>query len=150
MPNWLVAASIAASLAWHWAVNGLSGLWGSGVGLAAGISILLPLYWLRGLGAGDVKFFGAVGAGVTLRHVGTILVLAAITLFAVATVEVVRRGRVKQTISNIVRLLAGVVRAEWRPHSAVRIDKPDALLLPFTAAVAIAVCVFLLFGGGRG
>ncbi len=61
IPNWLTLAGLAVGLAWHgWQGGGpgwLMSLEGIGV---AGLA-LLP-YAVRGLGAGDVKLLGAVGA----------------------------------------------------------------------------------------
>lgn len=41
---------------------GVAGLFSGMGGLAVGIAILLPFYALKGMGAGDVKLMGAVGA----------------------------------------------------------------------------------------
>ena len=60
IPNWLVLATIVLSLTWHGAVGGLSGLWMSVAGLLVGTAILFPFFLIRGMGAGDVKLFGAL------------------------------------------------------------------------------------------
>ena len=43
-------------------IPGALGWWAAIKGLALGMAVLLPLYWLRAMGAGDVKLMGMVGA----------------------------------------------------------------------------------------
>ena len=42
--------------------GGLQGLWTSAVSMIVSLGILLPVYFLNGIGAGDVKLFAAVAA----------------------------------------------------------------------------------------
>src|SRR5262245_32792718 len=61
IPNALTLSAIVAALVYH----GLAGVWPatvSAVGLAVGTLIFLPFFALGGLGAGDVKLLGAIGA----------------------------------------------------------------------------------------
>ncbi|WP_159883534.1 A24 family peptidase [Paenibacillus puerhi] len=74
IPNWLTASGAAAGLAGHAWASGWDGLAGSTVGLVAGFVPMLLLYALRGVGAGDVKLFAAIGA----------VTGAAFTLYAMA------------------------------------------------------------------
>ena len=43
-------------------IPGALGWWAAIKGVAIGMAMLLPLYWLRAMGAGDVKLMGMVGA----------------------------------------------------------------------------------------
>jgi prepilin peptidase CpaA len=109
--------------------------------------LLLPLYLLRGLGAGDVKFFAAVGAALTVRHVMTVLVLSALIVAVMAAVHVVRHRRLRQAVRNVRALLHGLIRGKGVPLGEVSLEKrPDAMLLPFSAGVAAALWLFVLFG----
>lgn len=72
IPNRLVAFGIAAGLLVNMvspAVEGLSGsapnvfgLWSALQGMCVGFAILLPFYFMRALGAGDVKLMAMIGA----------------------------------------------------------------------------------------
>jgi prepilin peptidase CpaA len=63
IPNWLSVGGMALGLLGNAAAEGItSGLLPALAGLALGIAVLLPLYALRLMGAGDVKLMAAVGA----------------------------------------------------------------------------------------
>ena len=61
IPNGLTLAGLAAGFLWHGVRGGGPGLLLSAEGVAVSALALLP-YAIRGLGAGDVKLLGAVGA----------------------------------------------------------------------------------------
>jgi prepilin peptidase CpaA len=62
IPNWLICSSVVAATVYHGEAEGLRGLMPGIEGLALGIALLLPFYVAGGMGAGDVKLMGAVGA----------------------------------------------------------------------------------------
>lgn len=62
IPNILLFPVLAFSLMFHTIIGGTDGLLGSLTGLALGIAMLLPLYVMGGMGAGDVKLLGVVGS----------------------------------------------------------------------------------------
>jgi len=61
LPNWLTVGGLAAALALA-AVRGWHGLWPAAAGAAVGFAILLPLFWMRAMGGGDIKLMAAYGA----------------------------------------------------------------------------------------
>jgi prepilin peptidase CpaA len=79
IPNLLTFPMMAAGLVYHTASAGIQGLVFSASGLFFGICILLILYLMGGMGAGDAKLLGAVGSmvgskGVIIAGVISILV----------------------------------------------------------------------------
>ncbi len=62
IPNWITFTMTILGLGFHTAVSGFNGLFYSLAGLGTGIGVLIVFYLLGGMGAGDVKLMGAVGA----------------------------------------------------------------------------------------
>ncbi len=62
IPNWLTLPVIVGGLAYHTAVNGMSGFIFSLEGVLLGFALLILFYLAGGMGAGDVKLLSAVGS----------------------------------------------------------------------------------------
>lgn len=71
VPNWLVLAGLCLAITWQalstpgdgvLLADGSTGLLAALGGIAVGFAVLLPLYALRAMGAGDVKLMMMVGA----------------------------------------------------------------------------------------
>jgi len=79
IPNRLTYPAMIAALIFHVCMNGTDGFLFSLKGLGLGIAILAIPYLLGGMGAGDVKLLGVVGAflgpvGVVVAFLGTAIV----------------------------------------------------------------------------
>lgn len=79
VPNWIVASATLLGLLLHGAHDGLPGIGASVAGLLTGLGIMLPFHLSGGMGAGDVKLAGGLGA---LTGAYTALFSAAFTLIA--------------------------------------------------------------------
>jgi prepilin peptidase CpaA len=146
IPNWLVAATMVLSLGWHTWSNGWSGLLLSGGGLLAGVALLFPLFLLKGMGAGDVKFFGAIGAAVTYKHILSVFVIAALIAGIMALFRVLAARAFVATLANIVDILNRFLHGRLSPHPIVSLANEKALSIPFGVSVAVATWVFVLMG----
>jgi len=78
IPNLLTFPMMLVGMAYHTSSTGLDGLGFSAGGLFLGIGMLLILYLMGGMGAGDAKLLGAVGSmvgstGVVIAGVLSIL-----------------------------------------------------------------------------
>jgi prepilin peptidase CpaA len=62
IPNWLTYPAIAGGIGYHTYMNGMQGFLFSTGGLVLGFLLLIFFYLAGGMGAGDVKLMGAVGA----------------------------------------------------------------------------------------
>lgn len=144
VPNWLVGLTVAVALAWHTSVSGPSGLWSSLAGLLLGMGLLFPLFLLRGMGAGDVKFCGALGAALTYRHLFAVLTISLLVGAVMALYVILRRGAARQTVRNLADLGGRLLHGQIRAHPVVGIDNPRALVVPFTVAQAVATWIFVL------
>jgi prepilin peptidase CpaA len=146
IPNWLVAATIVVSLGWHTWTNGWDGLLMSGAGLLVGTALLLPLYLLKGMGAGDVKLFAAIGAAVTFKHVLAVFVISALIAGGMALFRVLMARAFVATLSNIVDILNRFLHGRFGPHPVAGLANENALVIPFGVSVAAATWLFVLLG----
>lgn len=146
IPNWLVVATIALSLAWHTWTGSWDGLLMSTGGLLVGAGLLLPLYLLKGLGAGDVKFFAAIGAAVTVKHVVAVFVFAALIAGGMALFRVLVARALVATLSNIVDILNRFLHGRFGPHPVAGLANENALVIPFGVSLAAATWLFVLLG----
>jgi prepilin peptidase CpaA len=109
IPNWLTVGAAAAGLVFHAATGGMSGLERSAGGWAVGATLLIVPYALGGMGGGDVKLVGALGAWL---GPGDTFWLAMYTGMAGAIAAVVvgaREGYLRQALKNVWLLLV-----HWR------------------------------------
>ncbi len=138
IPNWLTIPGLVAGLTLHIIIGGWHGALFALEGAGLALVLLLPLVLLRGLGAGDWKLMGAVGA-----FLGPILFLC--VLFAsilaaglMAVVQMVRAGRVAETFRNMGILIKGIFSFGLVTHPQISLDNPELMKLPFGMAVAAA------------
>lgn len=149
VPNWLTFPLILSG----WVYSGLAfGWWGVGyslLGTVAGLAMLLPLYAIGGMGAGDVKLLAGVGA-----WVGTMATLYSFCLSAV--------------IGGVIAVAMVAWRRAWDKHQAqfwmilseiVTIRQPEQLaaiaagrkssmlLLPYGIPIAIGTIVYFAWSG---
>lgn len=69
IPNMLTVAGAVSAMLYFSFVSGVEGVVSAIAGLAAGLLPMLVLYLLKGIGAGDVKLFAALGAWIGLYPV---------------------------------------------------------------------------------
>src|SRR5215471_2331638 len=143
IPNWLVIITVGTSFVFHIAVAGLPGLGSSALGMSIGTAILFPLFLLRGMGAGDVKFFGALGAAVTYKYVLVVLFISVVVAAVLALLRIYCEGTALKTLVNTGRLIAWLGRGRFRPHPLLNLTNKSALSVPFGVAIAIASWIFL-------
>jgi prepilin peptidase CpaA len=147
IPNWLTVPAFFAGIV----VNSLLMKWHGfevsleGAGLA--LALLLPLVLMRALGAGDWKLMGAAGAILGPARFLVVLLASICIAGLMAVAEVLRQGRVKQTVMNVAVLVQGFFTFGLRPNPRISLDNPGMLKLPFgvAAAAATAACYGVVF-----
>jgi prepilin peptidase CpaA len=144
IPNWLTVSAFALGLAINGLLSGwggvLAGLEGAGIGLGL---LFIPVV-LRGVGAGDWKLMGALGACLGPWPLVTVLFVSILIAGIMAVVEITRKRRVRKTLSNLgVLVRAFVTFGMGAKEALVSLDNPDALRLPFGVATAFAVVIII-------
>ena len=69
IPNLITLPTATIALLYHFFIHGIDGLIFSALGLVTGIGLLIIPYMLGGMGAGDAKLMGAVGAIIGSKNV---------------------------------------------------------------------------------
>ncbi len=141
IPNWLTVSGAVVGVAVNSLTNGWIGAKQSLIGLLLGLAVLLPFVMVRSLGAGDWKLVGALGAFLGPRNLMAVLFAAIMVAGVMALALIIWKGRVRQTLGNIARMLAAVFHFHL-PGPDLSLDNPEALKIPFGVAVAIAVILF--------
>ena len=141
IPNWLTVPGLLSGVLIHALIGGWHGTLFALEGAGLALLILLPLVIMRALGAGDWKLMGAVGA-----FVGPVMFLFVLlgSIFAsgiMAVVQVLRMGRVTETLRNMLTLVRGFFSFGLKKNPEISLDNPRLLKLPFGVAVAAATLV---------
>ncbi len=132
--NWITVAGAVAGFALHVVYGGMYGGLQSVAGAALGLAIFIGFYVAGGIGAGDVKLFGAVGAFAGPAAMVVIFVFTGL-LGGIAGVGLaVYRGRLRETLERT----REVLRMRSMPGG------PDALRLPYGAVIAGGTLISLV------
>jgi prepilin peptidase CpaA len=137
IPNWLTVSGFLVGVALNSVIAGLRGTVTALEGAGLGFLILLPLVYLRALGAGDLKLLGAVGAFLGPTLLWLVLLASVLVAGLMAIVLIVRARRVRETLRNLGLLIASFLTFGIRSYPEISLDNPRLLKLPFGVAVAI-------------
>ncbi len=136
LPNWLTVSGILVGIAVRSWISGWQGAAGALEGALLALVLLLPLVYLRALGAGDWKLMGAVGALLGPKMFLFVLVASIFVSGLMAAAMMVQSKRVKATFRNLAALFRGFVSFGLRKHPEISLDNPALLKLPFGVAAA--------------
>ena len=120
VPNPLTLLLASSGVAF--AVFGLSDLTlgASLVGLALGLTLMLPGHLFGATGAGDVKLFAAIGALIGPTHIAVAFIYTAIAGGVLAVAVAIQRRRLRQTIGGAARLIVSARAAVARDRKPAR------------------------------
>lgn len=146
IPNWLNLSAVVLGLGLNTYFESLPGAWMAAGGLLLALCIYMPLYALKGMGAGDVKLMAAIGAITGPGNWLYIFIATALLGGVVSLALVVMRKRTAQTVSNISVILGQLAKAKQpsQQDSALSIHNEKALKMPHGAIIAAGVCLFLV------
>lgn len=146
VPNHLLLIAIAVQLGWLVLQGeGLNGMgWGSSLaGFAIGLIFFLPLYALRAMAAGDVKFFATLGfllgPGALLP---VFLIASVIAAVHAAMVYASRLGLMPSFQLVAIRV------TQWSWYQRVLERRGNRVGIPYAAYLALAAVWIELSGAG--
>lgn len=147
IPNWLTAGGMVLGLACSAAsaTPVYSGLLAGLGGLAVAMLVLLPMYAIRVLGAGDVKLMGMAGAFLgtadTLRALLFVFVVGGVAAVGVA----VRRRALRRMVGNLrqatVQMMVFAIVGGQRPGDAIAGQSVGKL--PYGVSICIGTIAYV-------
>jgi prepilin peptidase CpaA len=149
VPNWLTFPMIISGWVYSTIAFGWAGLGWSLVGMLVGIALLLPSYAIGGMGAGDVKLLGGVGAWVHATDTFFAFCATAVVggVLAIAMV-LVRRGWKKHSKQFWLILNEIMVIRDPNALSAIAADrKSSMMLLPYGIPIALGSIGYFAWAG---
>lgn len=125
--------------------GGLGG-WVALQGLCVGLVVLLPLYWLKAMGAGDAKLMAMVGAFVGPTDILGVLLASFLAGGIMALVVVLWSKQLGQLLQNIkLMLLGGMVKMSAGQLPLMN-DLPVSVgNLPFAVAIMVGTFGFIVW-----
>ena len=132
------------------ALPGALGFWKALAGLGLGFALLLPMYMVRAMGAGDVKLMAMVGAFLGPNAIiGTVLVTFIVG--GVLTMAVVlRSGTFGLLMTNLRIMLLGSLIKTTVLHEVPTVDAApvSAGKMPYGVAIAVGTFIYIALEHG--
>ena len=156
IPNFLTFPAIVWGLVSYTAMDGVSGLWFSLAGMLVGLAIFFIPFAMGGIGGGDVKLLGAVGALQGWQFVLAAGILTAIAGGILSIIYLIVHGR----LLSVLKKMAGFVLAPFfsalyfnfnlEIFNRISIffaihpsEAQEPVRMPYGAAIAAGVLLFL-------
>lgn len=143
IPNVLTFGAAAAALLAHAVAGGAAGLGTAALGWAVGVVVFLPFFLLGGMGAGDVKLLGALGAWLGPWEVLSVAVCASIAGGVLAVIVALGAGYLRTAVSNVASLVRYWAVAGVRPCPELTLDSARAPRLAYAVPIGLGTMVTL-------
>jgi prepilin peptidase CpaA len=142
IPNSLTFGAAGAGLAFHTFVSGSGPLTGV-AGWLTGVLFFSPLFLLRGMGAGDLKLLGALGAWLGPFMAVRIGLWSALAGGVLAIVVALAHGYAGQALRNVWLLLSHWRVTGIRPLDSLTLDKGTGPRLAYAVPLMVGLMVAL-------
>lgn len=113
-------------------------------GVGVGIAVLLPIYWLRAMGAGDVKLMAMVGAFLGSSNVLGAVLATFIAGGVMALAVVLWSRQLSQMLQNVKLILLGSFVKMSAGQAPLMNDLPVSVgKLPYAVAITVGTLSYL-------
>lgn len=149
IPNWLTLSLIITALFFHTFSGGADGFFQSLLGFFAGIALLYIPFALGGMGGGDVKLMGAIGAWVGPVAALHVFLLSAVIGAFFSLGEAIRQKRFKATMKSLKeRLLFTFLSRKVLPEDQLSFSE-NPVRIPYALSLTVGA-LWVQYGGGIG
>ena len=146
IPNWLVLPFLLVGIIVSTGIHGWTGLAQSLEGIGLGGLLFGILYWMGGMGMGDVKLVAAIGAWIGPSQLGFALVITGIAGGIMALCWAVAGGFLGELFSGTGELIFGMKERGMRTPPELVLSNPATRKLPYAPAIAIGTLVSFFAG----
>jgi len=144
IPNWITASALLTGFLVQGAVNGWQGLVFAGCGTAAGFILLILMYFIGAVGAGDVKLFAGIGAWTGMLFTAQIIVYSILFAAFIGWLIVLRKREAGSRLRQAASRIAGFMLL--RNLSLIKGRDQELLRFPFMLAVVPgSICAYFYF-----
>ncbi|HJX91171.1 MAG TPA: prepilin peptidase [Pyrinomonadaceae bacterium] len=144
IPNKLVLVILVAGISLNTFFSGWHGLFASLGGLALAFGAMFFLHLFGTMGAGDVKFFAAIGSVIGSSLVPKTFLIVAITGGVLAICKMIYARRVGATMFGVLQFFYGLLPGQKIPRFEVPADR--SYTLPYAVPICVgSVVSFFLF-----
>jgi prepilin peptidase CpaA len=144
IPNLVTGPAIIVGMAVNGWTSGWTGLGMSALGFAFAVVVLLVPFALGGIGGGDVKMMGAIGAligpGLILRS----LVIGLIAGGCFAAVHLARRSRLRDKLFATAGMFTQAVATHSLEPLRAPTTAPGAIVLPYSVPLGLGTVIVLV------
>jgi prepilin peptidase CpaA len=141
IPNWLVLPFLLVGFSLRAWLQGGHGILYSLAGLGVGSLFFGILWWMGGMGMGDVKLCAAIGAWIGPSQMLTALVLTGISGGVIALCWAAAGGFLDELFRGSGDLICSLKTRGMRPHPELVLDNPFTRKMPYAPAIAIGTIV---------
>ena len=146
IPNVLTFGAALIAFITHAYVGGWSGLGFALLGWVVGVALFFPVFALGGMGAGDVKLLGAIGAWLGAAAVVWVGLFSGIAGGVLAVIVALFSGYLKQALRNVWGLLLYWRVVGLRPQPELTLSAgPNAPRLAYAVPMLAGLMVTLWF-----
>jgi len=143
IPNLLTLGGALAALATAFVQGGVSALGLSATGWLVAVLLFFPFFVLHGMGAGDVKLLGAIGAWLGPLNALYLAVFTALAGGVCALVVVLLHGYFQQTFRNLWLLMTHWRVGGIRPLSSLTLEQGQGPRLAYAIPIALGTVTTL-------
>jgi prepilin peptidase CpaA len=139
IPNWLVVPFMGLGIVVSAWLHGWHGLGQSFAGLGLGILLYGFLFWMGGMGAGDVKLAAAIGAWIGPNQLFFALIVTAMVGGLMVFVWALFGGFLKELFTGAGNLAFGFKKRAVREEMVL--SNPLKRKMPYAPAIAIGTLI---------
>lgn len=141
IPNWLVLPFLVAGIAASGWFHGWHGVGQSFAGLGLGLLIYGFLFWMGGMGAGDVKLAAAIGAWIGPNQLFIALIITGMVGGIMVLGWATMGGFLKDLFSGAGDLVFGWKKRGMHRDPEMVLSNPLKRKMPYAPAIAIGTLI---------